>query len=125
MNKCDDIQEYVDEPHDGEVDQGIEQLRPGRAHLGSAEADEFRLGNPVAEGCDQIGAMEIAAGLAGRDEESHGRVSPPCLTEQSPDRIPPLYNDRRNLAESAKSEKAKCILERRSLAHKACEPGSC
>ena len=77
----DDVEKHVEEPHDRQVDQRIDQLRPGRAHLRSAKADKFGLGEPRAEGFDQVGAMKVAARLAGRDEESHGRVSLPCLTE--------------------------------------------
>ena len=38
-----DIEKHVEKPHDRQVDQGIEQLRPGLAHLRAAEADKLDL----------------------------------------------------------------------------------
>ncbi len=67
-----EIEENVEEPHHGQVDQRIKQGRAGLLHVRSAESSELGVGKELAERANQVGGMKIAAGLTGRNEDSHG-----------------------------------------------------
>ena len=67
------VEQHVQEPHHRQVDERVEQACPGRRHLGSAEPGELGVGEQLAKRTNQIGGMKIAAGLTGRNEDSHAR----------------------------------------------------
>ncbi len=77
----DDVQQHVQEPHHREIDQRIEQRSAGLRHPGTAITDEPSIGHAGPKRMNQIGGMQIAARLSGRDEDPHGQVSLPCINE--------------------------------------------
>src|SRR5262249_40624107 len=60
------------EPHDRELTQRIEQPAAGLGHVFAAEADAFHRRVAEAQLADQVGAVQVAARLAGAEEDSHG-----------------------------------------------------
>ena len=66
------------EPHHSQLHERIEELRARLFHPGAAEADEFGIRQASPEGLDEVGTVEVAAGLAGGEEESHWSGSHPC-----------------------------------------------
>jgi hypothetical protein len=68
-----DVDDHAEDPHHGQHSHVRVELAAGRGHLGTAVADELDVGAFGAELPDQIGAVEIAAGFAGREEDFHGR----------------------------------------------------
>ena len=60
-----EIQENVQEPHHRQVDERIKQACAGLFHVGSAESRELGVGKELPERANQVGGMQIAAGLTG------------------------------------------------------------
>ena len=73
------VGEHAREPHDGELAERIEKLATGGFHAIAAEADAFDAGVEPAKLGDEVGAVHVAGGFAGADEDSHGRH--PCLAK--------------------------------------------
>ena len=96
------VEQHVEEPHHREVDQREEQARTGLRHLRAAETDEPGVRNPLSEGTDQVGGVEIAAGLSGRDEDSHEVTSLPCAWTA----VRSIPDTTESLSERARTEKA-------------------
>ena len=67
-----EIEENVQEPHHGEVDERVEQPRAGILHMAPAKARELGVGIELAERTNQVRGMKVAAWLTSRDEELHG-----------------------------------------------------
>src|SRR5690606_36599334 len=68
MNVEDDAQH----PHHGELGHVGVKLAIGGGHLGTAIADGLQLGILIPELANQVGAVQVAAGLAGREVDLHG-----------------------------------------------------
>ena len=66
------IRQHAGKPHDREPAQRIQQPASRRRHALAAEADALQLRVPSAQLAHEVGAVQIAARLAGADEDSHG-----------------------------------------------------
>ena len=62
--------------HDGQAAQRVEQAASGSRHLVAAKADAFDAGARLPQRPQQVGAVQIAARLAGAEENAH--EWPPC-----------------------------------------------
>src|SRR5262249_7596487 len=57
---------------DGQIAQGVDERAAGLRHALAAEADHLGVRPVLAQGADEVGAVQVAAGVAGAHEDAHG-----------------------------------------------------
>src|SRR5262249_29181961 len=68
---------HPQEPHDGQLAERVQELGAGGPQAAAGVADEPGGGAELAQGADQVRPVQVAARLAGADEQVHGSASLP------------------------------------------------
>src|SRR5262245_15701132 len=71
LEELDGIDKDASEPHHRQVGEAIKEARPGLGHVLAAEADALDARVKAPEFTNQVAAVNIAARLAGADENPH------------------------------------------------------
>jgi hypothetical protein len=62
------------EPHYGQGTEWIEEMTTSLVHALTAETDKFGIGALATQGANEIGAVKVAARLAGTEEDAHASL---------------------------------------------------
>ncbi len=70
------VSEDAEDADEGEITEGIQQATAGRRHAFAAKAVDRQVGLTPPQGVDEVGPVQIAAGFARADEQTHRSILP-------------------------------------------------